>query len=96
MPTPMGPNAKKLFIRRLSIIAIPGGGDPLQQGAEFLTNPGSFKTGAAEALAFVRSAIAQVKAAPDNPYGDDDEAIAAALLQMADEREKEQREKTAL
>lgn len=93
--TPMGPEQKKLFIRRLSVIAIPGGDpDPVGQGAAFLLDQKNFKEGVAESLRWVREVIDTVRKAEGGevypPGIEGDEMIAAAILKKADERTKEQ------
>ena len=74
----MGPCVKKLIARRMARQMIPDSGGPLD-GFNALTsgNLGGF---AKEATTWVEEAIAVVKTSHDNPYGDDDEAIAQAIL----------------
>lgn len=88
--TKIGPNVKRLIVRKMSLLAIPvgSGKDSFNLGVEVLTNRGKFASIAAEASDWVQKAIAVMKTAPDNPYGDDDEAIAGALLKGIEEREK--------
>lgn len=88
----IGPNVKRLIVHKMSLLAIPvgSGKDSLSLGVEALTNRGKFASIAAEASDWVRKAIAVMKTAPDNPYGDDDEAIAGALLKGIEEREQSQ------
>lgn len=85
----IGPNVKRLIIRKMSLLAIPPGSgkDSLSLGVEMFTSRGKFASIAAEASDWVRQAIAVMKTAPDNPYGDDNEAIAGALLKGIEERE---------
>ncbi len=59
--------------------AIPPGGG-MADGLAFLADVAGMRAAYRAAFAWVDEAIAAVKAAPDNPYGDDDEAIAAAIL----------------
>ena len=75
----MGPNVKKLIVRRMSSQMIPRGGDVLD-GFNALMS-GDLPALARKAATWVEEAIAVVKTAPDNPYGDDDEAIALAILE---------------
>jgi hypothetical protein len=42
---------------------------------------------AREATAWVEQALAAVKSARDNPYGDDDEAIAGEILRQVEARQ---------
>lgn len=88
--TKIGPNVKRLIIRKMSLLAIPigSGDDGFSLGLEALTNRGKFTSIAAEASDWVRKAVAVMKTAPDNPYGDDDEAIAGAILKGIEERER--------
>lgn len=85
----IGPNVKRLIAHKMSLLAIPigSGKDSLGLGVEALMNHGKFASIAAEASDWVQKAIAVMKTAPDNPYGDDDEAIAGALLKGIEERE---------
>lgn len=77
MPT----NVQKLVIQKMTRDAIPDGGGFLD-GLKFLQ--GDLGKAAREAQAWVDEAIAAVKAAPNNPYGDDDEAIAGEILRQID------------
>jgi hypothetical protein len=85
--TPLGPNVKKLIIRKMSVDAIPSGGG-LSEGISFLTKPGALSSGFKSAAEWVKSAIEVVrKAAEPNPWKDaDDEAIAGELLRKIEER----------
>ena len=87
----IGPNVKRLIVHKMSLLAIPvgSGRNSLMLGAEMLTNRGKFASTAAEASNWVRQAIAVMKTAPDNPYGDNDEAIAKALLDGIEERQRQ-------
>lgn len=86
----IGPNVRRLIARKMSLLAIPPGSgkDSMALGVEMFTNRGKFTSIAAEASAFVAAAIKVMKTAPDNPYGDDDEAIAGAILKGIEERER--------
>jgi hypothetical protein len=72
----LGPNAKKLLTHFAARIAIPPGGG-LAAGIEAMSRLGDVTR---EALAQMDQAIAAVRAAPDNPYGADEETIAGAIL----------------
>lgn len=89
--TEIGPNVKRLISRKMAILAIPvgSGKDSFNRGLDVLMNRGKFASVAAEASDWVRQAIATMKTAPDNPYGDDDEAIAGAILKGIEERENQ-------
>jgi hypothetical protein len=86
----MGPNARKLLTIRMAQLAVPVGGG-FADGAKFFTDTEHRKKIVAEATDWTKQAIALVKTAPDNPYGDDDEAIAGMVLQKLEERKKERR-----
>jgi hypothetical protein len=85
-----GPNVKRLIVRRMALLLIPvgSGKDSVTFGIEALTNPGRLSATVSEASAWVRRAIAAVKTAPDNPYGNDDEVIAGVLLRDIEGRER--------
>lgn len=74
-----GPNMKKLIVRRMSALAIPSGGS-ISDGLSFFQDPERMVTIAKEATEWAKTAIAVVRATPDNPYGDDEEAIAGAIV----------------
>lgn len=76
----IGPKVKALIIHKFSRDAIPGGGG-LASALGVLTNPGALSDGMRQAQEWVLEAIQMVKVAPNNPYGDDDEAIAKAILE---------------
>lgn len=75
----MGPNEKKLITKRMAIAMIPEDGNALD-GFKALIGPDLGKI-AKEATEWVKSAIAVVKTAPDNPY-DTNEEIAGAILEQ--------------
>lgn len=81
----LGPNAQKLLIRFISREAIPPGGS-IADGAKFLMDEVHRKAVYARARQNMETAFTAVRAAPDNPHGDDEEAIAAAILAMLEER----------
>lgn len=83
----MGPNVKKLIVRRMAQLMIPDGAG-LPDALRELANPGNIGKRAREATAWVKDVINVVKTAPDNPYGNDDEAIAGEILKQIDERKK--------
>lgn len=74
------PRVRELLALFISLEAVPEGGS-LQDGLDFLTNPERRRQGFEKAMANMGAALAAVKSAPDNPYGDDDEAIAAAIIE---------------
>lgn len=75
----MGPNVKRLIAHKMAADAIPAGSG-MAAGLRFLSSAESIRNGCRAATAWVQDAIAAVKAAPDNPHGNDDEAIAAEIL----------------
>lgn len=81
---PIGPNAKKLLAHFIALEAVPRGGG-LADGLNFLTDNDRRRRGIAQAMSNLEAALAAVKSAPDNPYGDDDEAIAAAILERVED-----------
>jgi phosphosulfolactate phosphohydrolase-like enzyme len=58
----------------------------LKAGLDFLMNKERVIEGAQKATAWVQGAIAVIKTSPDNPFGDDDEAIAGEILKRLKER----------
>lgn len=81
----MGPNVKRLIAHRISTQAVPPGGG-VSDALRAIVTPGKLGALAKEATTWVEDALAVVKSAPDNPFGDNDEAIAAELLRRIDER----------
>ena len=89
---PQGPYVKKLAIRFMSVDAVPkdgGFGDAIA----FLANPGRVIESARESVANAFAAIDAVKSASDNPYGNDDETIAKAIVEACEKRIKKRIEK---
>ena len=80
----MGPNAKKLLAHFIALHAVPSGSG-IDAALAFLTNEERRLGAAQAAVEHTQAAIDVVKTAPDNPYGDDDEAIAGAILKRIDE-----------
>lgn len=86
--TQQGPNVRRLIASKMSLIMIPPGtGSGLATAVRTMLKPGGIGDAAKEATEWVRQAIAAVKAAPDNPYGDDDEAIAGEILRRMWEKQ---------
>ena len=74
----IGPNLKKLMIRKMARDAVPPGtGNPMGATIEAMKDPTSLMR---RALAWCDEAVLAVRSAPDNPYGDDEEVIAGAIL----------------
>lgn len=79
----IGPNAKKLLAHFIAREAVPAGGG-LADGLNFLTDPDRRRQGLERAMSEMEMALEAVKLAPDNPYGNDDEVIAAAILERVE------------
>lgn len=75
----LGTNMKRLMIYFISRIAIPPGGG-IADGITLFTEPGKYAAVARQALEQADIAITAMRAAPDNPYGDDEETIAGAIV----------------
>lgn len=82
---PIGPNAKKLLAHFIAREAVPSDGG-LADGLNFLVDTDRRRQGIERAMANLGAALAAVKTAPDNPYGNDDEAIAAAILEHVERK----------
>jgi hypothetical protein len=80
-----GPNVRKLIVRRMSFLAVPNGGG-LPDAIALLLDPSRLGRVAREAAAWVEESLALVKATSGNPYGDDDEAIAAEILRQIERK----------
>ncbi|MCK5018058.1 MAG: hypothetical protein KAS32_13460 [Candidatus Peribacteraceae bacterium] len=76
----LGPNMQKLLARVIAARThiSPGGG--LQAGIDLLITPGKLGTASREALAWIDTALDVMRSAPDNPYGEDEEDLAEAIL----------------
>lgn len=84
-----GPNVKKLIIRKMSLLMVPAStpkGKGMEMAVNALRKPGNIGATAREATAWVEAALEAVRSAPDNPYGDDDEAIAGEILRQIEEK----------
>ena len=74
-----GPNMKKLLARVVARAAIPPGGG-FADGVRLITTPGALVKLTNTSIDWIDDAILAIRSAPDNPYGDDEEIIAAAIL----------------
>lgn len=83
----LGPNAKNLLTMFIARESVPDGGG-LADGLKFFTDAEHRKRVIETAMTNLDLSIAAIRAAPDNPYGDDEEVIAAAIL-LAIELKKE-------
>ncbi len=84
--TKLGPYSKKLLVRFMSREAIPEGGD-IADGVKFFLDNDHRKIVMDHACENFNLAITAVRSAPDNPYGDDQEIIAEAILREIENRE---------
>lgn len=80
----LGPNERRLLTYFAARVAIPPGGG-MQAAISAIKNLGEVTR---VALAEMDQAIAVIKAAPDNPYGDDNEIIAGAILLTLEKQDK--------
>lgn len=88
----LGPNMKKFIAHKASLIAIPPDSkDPFGAGFALLARPDLHRSVFRDATIWCCAAVDAVKAAPDNPHGDDDEAIAGVILAGIKTRQDEQR-----
>jgi len=85
----LGPHMKKLIAMRMASLAIPPGGG-LHDGIKAIMTPGLLGEHMKQAMTWAFLSVDQVKAAHDNPYGNDDEAIAEVLVKAAKARQEEQ------
>ncbi len=90
MSRPTGPNVKKLICTRMAQLAVPRGGG-IGHAIGFLCSPSRMKASAREATEWAFAAIDAVKTAPDC-QSDDDEQIAAAILDAVKQRKGTGRE----
>lgn len=80
----LGPNMKKLLARVVAREAIPPGGG-FADGVKFITS-GKMGEVTRKSLDWIDEQIQAILSAPDNTYGDDEEAIAGNILAMLAER----------
>jgi hypothetical protein len=82
-----GKNVTRLILQFVPREAIPPGGG-LADALLFFQDAEHRKQVLDNAEALAMRAIELIKSAPDNPYGDDDETIAAEILRQIQERKK--------
>jgi hypothetical protein len=82
-----GPNVTKLITQFIAREAVPPGGG-LVSGLKFFQDKEYRKQVLKKAEADALTAIKAIQSAPDNPYGDDPEVIAGALLEKIRERKE--------
>jgi len=80
-----GPNVTELITRFIACEAVPQGGG-IADALEFFKNPALRKQIIDRAKANALAALRLFKTAPDNPFGDDEEAIAGYLLKRIEEK----------
>lgn len=85
----IGPNLKKLMIHFMAVDAIPAGGG-LQAAVDLIMSPNGLRDSAMRSLAQALAAIDAMRAAPDNPYGNDEEVIAGEFVKQIEERKAAQ------
>lgn len=87
-----GPLMTKLIVQFVARVAIPEGGT-LADGLKFIQDAEYRKGVLEKAESKAVEAVSLVRTAPDNPYGDDNEAIAGAILERLEERRRNGRSK---
>lgn len=75
----LGPNMKRLLAFCLAKEAIPAGGG-MKDALDFFSKTDHRRAVIEKAMQTCDACINAAKRAHDNPYGDDEEAIAAAIL----------------
>jgi hypothetical protein len=85
----IGPNLKKLMVHFMAVDAIPAGGG-LQAAVDLIMSPNGLRDSAMRSLAQALAAVDAMRAAPDNPYGDDEEIIAGEFVKQIEERKAAQ------
>lgn len=85
---PLGPNMRKLAIRRAAILAVPPGTtNPTQAVVDVLVSPKRYAELMRSAVTWAREAVAVYRTAPDRDPGlDTDEEIAGEILRRIEER----------
>lgn len=91
----MGTYVKRLVCEYAAVLAVPPGGG-MEAAIRTMTTPGKLQANLREAAEWVKTKLAEVKAAPDNTFGDDDEAIAKHILDKIQVRKNEQKLKREL
>lgn len=81
----LGPNMKRLMAYRVAREAIPPGGG-MASAIQSIVTPGRLSELSRNALAWCDEAINAMRSAPDNPYGDDEETIAGAIVAELDKK----------
>ena len=84
----IGPNVKRLFIKFIARESIPPGGWRFEDGLEFFINTERRNQILDTAMKNTELAIEAIRSAPDNPYGENDEDIAEAILRHIEDEEQ--------
>lgn len=74
-----GPNFMRLALEKVSRDAIPPGGG-MAAGIDFFSDPKRIRETTAAAFEWAEQVIDVMRAAPDNPHGDDEEILAGVIL----------------
>lgn len=82
-----GPSVRKLIATKMASQMV-GPNGHIGTAIDAIMKPGNLAAHGKIASDFVVAAIAAVKSAPNNPYGDNDEAIAAEILRRIDGKKK--------
>lgn len=75
----LGPNMKRLLSFWVSRLAVPPGAG-MSAAISTFTTPGKLADLTRQALSEIDVALTAMRAAPDNPYGNDEEVIAGAIV----------------
>jgi len=90
----MGPMVKRLVCEYAAVLAVPPGGG-IADAMRVMTNPQLLQENLRAAGRWVEEKLAEVKRAPDNTFGEDDEAIAKHILDKITERKAQQQKERA-
>lgn len=85
--TPLTPNLKSLLIRFIVMESVPNGGG-FAAAMNSISSKERIIENARKGMAQLNLALEAIKAAPDNPYGTDDETIAGVILKSLEDVEK--------
>lgn len=82
----MGPNVRRLIVHKMSQDIVPDSGGFLD-AVKVLSTPGALGNHARTATEWVKTVLALVRTAPDNPYQTDEE-IAGEILRRIEEKRR--------
>lgn len=85
MSRTIGPNFKRLMAYKVAREAVPPGGG-MASAIQSIVTPGRLSELSRDALVWCDAAIDAIRSAPDNPYGNDEETIAGAILNELDKK----------